>query len=79
MQKFQEKALNLLEEGRWEEAHSLVEAESDILSALIHALVHRHEGDLGNAAYWSRRAGEEPPQNSLKEELARLRAMGMNM
>ncbi len=79
MQKFHEKALDLLEEGKWEEAHSLVGGESDEFSALIHALVHRHEGDTGNAAYWYRRAGEEPPQNSLKEELARLRAMGVKM
>jgi hypothetical protein len=39
---------------------------------LIHAYLHRVEGDLSNAAYWYRQAGETMPDNELDEELARL-------
>lgn len=48
---------------------------SDKLSCLIHACLHRIEGDLGNARYWYAEAGEKMPQNTLEEELERLFAM----
>jgi len=66
------KALDLVREGRWQEAHELVQSRSDELACLIHAYLHREEGDLGNAGYWYRRAGTVMPDNSLAEELERL-------
>ena len=66
------KVLDLAKNGNWDEAHALVQSHSDRLSCLIHAYLHRVEGDPGNAAYWYRRAGEAVPDNTLKEELARL-------
>ena len=66
------KALDLAREGKWEEAHKLVQLYSDKQSCLIHGYLHRAEGDLGNAGYWYRRAGVEMPDNSLEEELSRL-------
>ncbi len=65
-------ALDLARDGQWREAHELVQQYGDTLSCLIHAYLHRVEGDAGNAAYWYRRAGEDIPHNSLEEELARL-------
>jgi hypothetical protein len=46
--------------GDWQAAHVIVqEHEGDAIAAWIHAVVHRMEGDLGNAHYWYRRCGRE--------------------
>jgi hypothetical protein len=34
----------------------------------VHAYLHRKEGDLGNAAYWYRRAGRAVAKAALEEE-----------
>jgi hypothetical protein len=44
----------------FEEAHKLAEMCETEEGDLWHALIHRHEGDSGNAAYWFRRAGPHP-------------------
>lgn len=69
------KALNLAKQGQWDDAHELVQPYSDAWSCRIHGYLHRVEGDLGNAAYWYRRAGMELPDNSLEDELNRLYAL----
>lgn len=66
------KALDLASEGRWDEAHRLIQSHSDELACLIHAYLHRMEGDDGNAAYWYRRAGNEFPEDTLEQEWRRL-------
>lgn len=40
-----------------ERAHAICQAMDDPLGAAIHAVVHRREGDFGNALYWYHRAG----------------------
>lgn len=51
-------ALAAAVEGRWEEAHGLVQRhEGRVLADWIHAVVHKVEGDLSNSRYWYRRAG----------------------
>jgi hypothetical protein len=46
--------------GDWQAAHAIVqEHEEDADAAWIHAVVHRMEGDLGNARYWYRRCRRE--------------------
>ncbi len=69
------KALALIEQGDWDAAHRLVQSHGDRLSCLIHAWLHREEGDHGNAAYWYARADEAFPDNSREEELERLRGL----
>jgi hypothetical protein len=64
--------LNLAEEGEWDQAHRMVQPCSDRLSCLIHAYLHRVEGDIGNAGYWYSRAGEDFPGNTLEQEFGRL-------
>ena len=44
--------------GDWERAHRLAQAQDDAAGALVHAYLHRVEGDEGNAGYWYRRAGK---------------------
>lgn len=69
------KALDLAAAGKWDEAHRLVQDFTDGYSCLIHGYLHRVEGDLGNAGYWYRRAGEPMPDNTLDQELDRLRRL----
>ena len=66
------KALELARDGEWEASHEIVQAHSDDFSSLIHAYLHRVEGDLGNAAYWYRRAGEPVSTLSIEQELQSL-------
>lgn len=54
--------------GDWKRAHDLADGPSDRLSARVHAYLHRKEGDIWNADYWYRRAGETRPDVSLEEE-----------
>lgn len=45
--------------GRWDAAHEIVQRhESDATAAWIHAVLHKIEGDAGNARYWYRCAGQ---------------------
>jgi hypothetical protein len=66
-------AIDLASAGEWEQAHAIVQRdEADPTAAWIHAVIHRIEGDLGNARYWYRRAGREAtvdrdPQDELRE------------
>lgn len=66
------KALWYDKNDRWQEAHDLVDSLSDSDSALIHAYLHRVEGDLWNADYWYRNAGHKRPDLSLAEEWEQL-------
>lgn len=53
----------------WERAHEIVQArEGQADCDWVHAWLHRVEGDLGNAAYWYRRAGRDVAGGDLKEE-----------
>jgi hypothetical protein len=43
--------------GKWDAAHEIVQQyEDNATAAWIHAVLHKVEGDLGNARYWYRRA-----------------------
>jgi len=67
--------LNLAKEGKWHQAHQLVQPHSDELSCLLHAYLHRVEGDTDNASYWYRRAGSTMPDNDLQAEFLRLSSL----
>ena len=58
--------------GNWEGAHNIVQVESDANSAWVHAYLHRVEGDLGNAGYWYRQAGQSAAKDSLDAEWERI-------
>jgi hypothetical protein len=49
----------------FEEAHQLADACETEDGYLWHGIVHRLEGDLGNAAYWFRKAGRHPIYSEL--------------
>ena len=51
-------AADLALAGNWQAAHLIAQDhEGERLANWIHAVVHRMEGDLGNAAYWYGRCG----------------------
>lgn len=55
----------------WERAHAIAQAgEGAPEHDLVHALVHRIEGDHGNAAYWYRRAGAAPATEDVAGDVA---------
>ena len=58
--------------GRWDDAHRIVQDESDANSAWVLAYLHRVEGDLGNAGYWYRQAGQPAAKDSLEAEWERI-------
>lgn len=58
--------------GDWDRAHDCAQEKDDTASAHVHAYLHRKEGDLSNANYWYRRAGETPSILTLEAEWEKL-------
>jgi hypothetical protein len=54
--------------GDWTKAHECAQAQDDATGALVHAYLHRVEGDLANAGYWYRRAGRPARTDALAAE-----------
>ncbi len=53
----------------WDRAHELAQAhEGNPAYDLLHAFLHRVEGDTPNAAYWYRRAGAPIYEGDLPSE-----------
>jgi hypothetical protein len=65
----------LMREGRWDEAHNLVQHHDSTSAAWLHGLLHVQEGDLANAEYWYGKAGRDfRGRGSLGAELDALEA-----
>ena len=58
--------------SNWDQAHKIVQDEDDANSAWVHAYLHRVEGDLGNAGYWYRQAGQPVAKDALDAEWERI-------
>jgi hypothetical protein len=55
--------------GDWNKAHACAQQdEGNADCDLVHAHLHRVEGDLGNAGYWYRRAGVPMASDALPQE-----------
>jgi hypothetical protein len=68
-------AVELALAGKWDAAHQLVQQYEDGTAAWIHAILHKIEGDLGNARYWYRLAGRmERADDEPRAELAAIQA-----
>jgi hypothetical protein len=72
-------AVELALAAKWDAAHDLVQQyEDDGTAAWIHAVLHKMEGDPGNARYWYQRADrvdhvEDEPRTELEVIRAELR------
>jgi hypothetical protein len=58
--------------GNWSGAHAIAQDLHDETGSWIHAYLHRKEGDLGNASYWYRRAGQPIAHDPLDDEWTRI-------
>ena len=54
--------------GDWHRAHEIAQDVETAMGSLVHAYLHRKEGDVGNAQYWYRRANRPLFQRSLEQE-----------
>lgn len=67
-----------LRDGRWNDAHRLVQDVQDdpsLLGAWLHGIVHIQEGDLEDAEYWYGMANRNfRSRGTLDEELASFEA-----
>jgi len=58
--------------GDWKTSHAIIQDIDTKDAALIHAYLHRKEGDIGNAKYWYSIASVKKPDNSLEDEWQKL-------
>ena len=58
--------------GNWDAAHKIAQDVETVDAAWVHAYLHRVEGDLGNAGYWYRQAGQPVAKDSLDAEWERI-------
>lgn len=66
-------ALVYLWHDHWDEAHNLAQAhEGDPDCDLVHALLHRREGDSGNSRYWFGEVGEHPAYTDIAADVAQV-------
>ena len=65
-------SLWFLVNDNWEASHTIAQDIEGSMGNLIHAHLHRVEGDEWNATYWYKQAGTSFPEISLEEELKQL-------
>jgi hypothetical protein len=58
--------------GDWKRAHECAQDDRTPSGSIVHAYLHRVEGDLSNAGHWYSRAGRSPATVPLPEEWAAL-------
>jgi len=72
------KAVAHLEQGDWDAAHKIVQADDTVQACWLHGIVHVLEGDLENARYWYGRAGRAFSRDTAAEIAAAAQAVSTN-
>lgn len=63
--------LDLMRQGRWNEAHDLVQHDTSSLGNWLHGMLHIQEGDLEDAEYWYGKANRNfRSRGTLDDEIA---------
>ena len=60
--------------GDWDTSHKIVQDDESREAAWVHAYLHRVEGDLPNASYWYRTAGQPVATGTLDAEWSAIAA-----
>ena len=55
-------------QGDWDGAHTTVQGVPSAAGSLVHAYLHRKEGDLSNAQHWYNRAEATMPDSTMTDE-----------
>lgn len=63
--------------GEWEKAHNAAQDLETLEGSFWHGILHRHEGDWGNAAYWFRRVGRHPVYPQIRDDASDI--LGKNL
>ena len=58
--------------GEWEAAHGVAQDLKSAEGSFWHGILHRQEGDWGNAAYWFRRVGQHAVYPAIREDAVRI-------
>jgi hypothetical protein len=58
--------------GDWKRAHECAQTDRTSDGSLVHAYLHRVEGDLTNAGHWYSRSGRPPATGALIDEWTEL-------
>ena len=58
--------------GDWERAHAEVDELETLPGMMVHAYLHRKQGDAGNATYWYHRTGRPSQDRSFADEWSAL-------
>ena len=67
--------LHLLQQGQWDAAHRIAQADESDLGSWLHGIVHMAEPDEWNSRYWYRSAGRSfPGMAALSAEMAAFEA-----
>jgi hypothetical protein len=63
--------LRLLQQGQWDAAHRIAQADPSDLGSWLHGIVHMAEPDEGNSRYWYRMAARPfPGMTALSAEMS---------
>ncbi|MBM4456516.1 MAG: hypothetical protein FJ011_01930 [Chloroflexi bacterium] len=63
--------LRLLQQGQWDAAHRIAQADASQPGSWLHGIVHMAEPDESNSHYWYRAAGRPfPGMAALQAEMA---------
>ena len=60
------------ENGVWVKAHEIIQEIHSKDSALVHAYLHRREGDTSNANYWYRTSGESAFNGTMERRVGKI-------
>jgi len=74
-------AINCALEHKWDDAHLIVQDIDTDIAQLIHAILHKIEGDEANSSYWYSRSGlgEFDPKFDPMTELREIKKNSCNL